>query len=370
MSLRPFWLERYFARYEFQTPFLLGSSDCEAMRLDELLQLATAEDLKAWQSLRLGYTESAGLPELREFIAKEYAGVDEHQVMTAAPEEVIYLIMRTLLKPGDRVVTTYPGYQSLYEIAAGAGCEMLRWMPRETANGWKFETRELESLLKGGAKAVVLNFPHNPTGARSTAAEWAEIVRMVEDCGAWLISDEMYRGLEEAGDELAPAVNLTERAISIAGLSKAYGLAGLRCGWMVCRDGEVINAAKAYKDYTTICSSAPSERLALIAIKNAETLRERCRKILRNNRTRLTEFAGRHEKHLAMRWPDAGPVCFPRWLRGSASNFCERAAAEAGVMLLPSTVYEAGDAHVRIGFGRLSFNDALGRLEEYLSTIE
>lgn len=370
MSLRPFLLERYFARYEFQTPLLLASSDCEAMRMDELLSLATREDLAAWETLKLGYTESAGLPELREWIAREYEGVTRDQVVTAAPEEVIYLIMRTLLQSGDRVVVTFPGYQSLYEIAAGMGCEVLRWMPRETPSGWRFEVDELERLMDGGVRAVVLNFPHNPTGAQPGIEEWSEMVRLVEGSGAWLISDEMYRGLELPGTGLAPAVNRMEKAIGIAGLSKAYGLAGLRCGWMVCRDAGVMEAVQAYKDYTTICSSGPSERLALIAMKQAPVLRERCRKILDGNRPLLQGFVDRNERWFAMRWPEAGPVCFPRWLGGSASALCERVAAEAGVMLLPASVYEAGDEHLRMGFGRLRFGEALGRLEEYLSAVE
>jgi aspartate/methionine/tyrosine aminotransferase len=228
----------------------------------------------------------------------------------------------------------------------------------------------LERLLAGGVKAVVLNFPHNPTGAQPDPAEWEQIVRLVERSGAWLISDEMYRGLEKPGTGLSSSIDLMEKTIAIAGLSKAYGLAGLRCGWLVCRDHGVVEAAQAYKDYTTICSSAPSEWLALIAMKQAGRLRERCRGILERNRPLLEGFAQRNQRHIAMLWPDAGPVCFSRLVHGGAGAFCERLAAEAGVMLLPSSVYEAGDAHVRLGFGRLSFGDAIGRLEEYLSAIE
>jgi len=364
---RPFLLERYFARFEFSTRFLLASSDCEALTLAELLALADDRDRAAWDGLKLGYTESPGLLELRERIAAGYPGLTADDVVTAVPEEAIYILGRALLRSGDRVIVTFPGYQSLYEIAGSVGAHVERWTPEESADGWSFDPGRLEALAKDGAKAIVVNFPHNPTGALPSPAEWARVVATAERTGALLVSDEMYRGLEYDDERrLAPAAAASERGVSIAGLSKAYGLPGLRVGWLATRDRTLLEAVQAYKDYTTICASAPSERLAVVALKNAPRLVARCRGIVATNRPLLEAFLSRQAQRLAWRPPLAGPIAFARFHPGDATAFCEQLALAAGVMLLPSSVFEWGDAHVRFGFGRTSFPEALQALDHHL----
>jgi len=365
---RPFLLERYFARFEFNTRYLLASSDCEALSLTEVLELGDERDRAAWDGLKLGYTESPGLLELRERIAIGYAGLSADDVITAAPEEAIYILGRAVLRPGDRVIVTFPGYQSLYEIASSLGAQVERWTPEETAGGWWFDPGRLAELAKAGARAIVVNFPHNPTGALPSPAEWAAVVATAERAGALLVSDEMYRGLEYVADaRLSPAAEATERGVSIAGLSKAYGLPGLRVGWLATRERALREAVQAYKDYTTICGSAPSERLALVALKNADRLVARCRGIIAANRPLLEAFLSQHEERFAWRPPRAGPIAFARFQPGDASGFCERLALTAGVMLLPSSAFEWGDGHVRFGFGRKSLPEALDALERYLT---
>jgi aspartate/methionine/tyrosine aminotransferase len=361
---RPFLLERYFARFEFEARHLLASSDCEALGLGELLELGDDSDREAWSGLRLSYTESPGLLELRQRIAAGYPGLSADDVVTSAPEEALYLLGRSLFRAGDRVVVTYPGYQSLYEIAASAGAEVVRWTPEETAKGWWFDPGRLADLAKDGARAIVVNFPHNPTGALPTAEEWAAVVATAERAGATLVSDEMYRGLEyEPANSLTPGAVASERGVSVSGLSKAYGLPGLRVGWLATRDRALLEAVQAYKDYTTICASAPSERLAVVALKNAPRLVARCRAIVATNRPLLEAFVARQSERFAWRAPLAGPIAFARFHQGEALAFCERLATSAGVMLLPSSVFEWGDSHVRFGFGRRSFPEALAALE-------
>jgi len=366
---RPFLLERYFARFEFTTRHLLASSDCEALALGELLELGDDADREAWNGLRLGYTESPGLLELRERIAARYPGLSAEDVVTAAPEEAIYILGRSLFRAGDRIVVTYPGYQSLYEIAASAGAELARWTPEETAKGWWFDPGRLAELAKDGARAIVVNFPHNPTGALPTAEEWAAVVATAERAGAILVSDEMYGGLEyEPNGALTPGAVASGRGVSVSGLSKGYGLPGLRVGWLATRDRALMEAVRAYKDYTTICSSAPSERLAVVALKNQARLLARSRGIVAANRPLLEAFVTRQPERFGWRAPLAGPIAFARFHPGGALAFCERLAKEGGVMLLPSSVFEWGDSHIRFGFGRRSFPAALMALEGYLST--
>lgn len=364
---RPFQLERYFARFEFTTRHLLASSDCEALSLAQLLELADVRDRAAWDGLKLGYTESSGLLELRERIASGYSGLSAAEVVTAAPEEAIYLLGRAVLRPGDRVIVTFPGYQSLYEIANAVGARVERWTAEERGDGWWFDPGRLAELAKAGARAIVVNFPHNPTGALPSAAEWAEIVATAERTGALLVSDEMYRGLEyDPERRLTPAAVAAGRGVSIAGLSKAYGLPGLRVGWLATRDKAVREAVQAYKDYTTICASAPSERLAVVALKNRDRLVGRCREIVAANRPLLEALVSRQAERFSWRPPLAGPVAFARFRPGDATAFCEQLAQSADVMLLPSSVFEWGDSHVRFGFGRTSFPEALTALERHL----
>lgn len=366
MPIPPFALERYFARYEFSTPYLLSSSDCEALTLAELLSFATPADRLAWDTLPLGYTESAGHPDLRSAIAREYPGLSPNDILTAVPEEAIYLAMRTLLSPGDHVIVTFPGYQSLYEIARSLGCHLHFWHAREDNGHWRFPLADLESLLAHNPALVVVNFPHNPTGATLSPAEWQTLIDLVSRSGARLLSDEMYRGLEADHSPLPPAATLLPNALSLAGLSKAYGLAGLRLGWLATRDAEAIARLQAYKDYTTICSPAPVERLALIALHNAEKLRLRAQLILEHNRPLLADFLSRYSHKISGALPAAGPVCFLRYHGPSASAFAEHAASAHGLMLLPSTVYDYGDSHLRLGLGRRTFPAALARLSAAL----
>jgi len=156
--------------------------------------------------------------------------------------------MTSLLKAGDHVVSTFPGYQSLYEIARAIGCEVSLWMPDEEA-GWRFRIEELERLLLPTTRLVVANFPHNPTGALPTSSEFETIIDVVRGVEATLLSDEMYRGLEfDAARTLPAACDLYERALSLSGLSKAYGLAGLRIGWLAGRDADVLGRIAEAKD--------------------------------------------------------------------------------------------------------------------------
>jgi len=361
---RPFRIERYFARHEFTARHLLSSSDCEALSLRELMALADESERSAFEELRLGYTESPGHPELRARIAALYPGLAADDVLVAMPEEAIYLLGRTQLGPGDRMIVTFPAYQSLYEIASASGAEVVQWTPDESERGWWFDPERLAALAKGGAKVIAVNFPHNPTGALPTPAEWHAIVAVAERAGALLVSDEMYRGLESDASERLPSGAVSyARGVTIGGLSKGYGLPGLRVGWLATREREVLAVAQAYKDYTTICGSAPSEQLAIIALRNAEKLLARCRGIVTANRPRLEEFMVRHADRFAWRPArTAGPIAFVRFNPGDATAFCDRLAESHGVMLLPSTIFEWGDSHVRFGFGRTSLPEALGAL--------
>lgn len=365
--LRPFFLERFFARHEFSAPYLLSSSDCDGWGQAELLALADPEARRLWDGLTLGYTESRGLPVLRREVASLYKGVDPEQVFLAAPQELVSLAMNALLKPGDHVVCTHPGYQSLYEVALSLGCSVDRWQPDPEA-GWRFDLDGLARLLRPETRLVVVNFPHNPTGALPPAADFRRLAALLEERGIRLFSDEMYRFMElDPADRLPSACELSDKALSLGGMSKAFGLAGLRIGWLVAKDPAVYGRVAELRDYSTICSAAPSEVLALVGLRAKDAILARHRERIARNLALLDAFFARRPE--VFRWvrPKAGSVAFPAFLgKEPVTDFCERLVREAGVVLLPSSVFEYGPPHVRFGFGRENMPDALARLDAFL----
>jgi len=390
-SPRPFLLERYFALHEFSARYLLSASDCQGLAMVELVANADADLRRRWETLRLGYTESQGLPELRQEIAELYRGVTSGEILVAAPEEAVFLFMNALLAPGDHVICTFPGYQSLFELAHSIGCEVTFWEAAEE-DRWRFPVEQLEGYLRPHTKLVICNFPHNPTGALPTKEDFAKILAAAESKGAWVLSDEMYRLLEPAdGTRLPASVDLYERAVSLSGMSKVFGLAGLRIGWVATHSRSLLERMSLLKDYTTICSSAPSELLALMALRSREKILRTHRDLVRRNTQSAHEFFLRRSEHFSWVPPEGGTVCFPRILRresgreeeefaaedlgtakpqppeaAGAEAFCARILRHTGVLLLPSTVYDYGDDHFRLGLGREDFAEGLEVLDTYL----
>lgn len=367
MHIPPFALEAYFARYEFSARFLLSSSDCETMTVRELLQLAGADERKLLDG-RLGYTESQGNPALREAIAHRYVGISADEVIVlTAPEEGIYVTMRTLLEPGDHAVVLTPAYDSLLNLAEHVSGNVSRWEIRPEAGRWGLDLDELERLVTPRTRLIVVNFPHNPTGFLPTPDQFEAIAGIARRAGAWLFCDEMYRGLERVPAERLPsAVEQYERAIILSGLSKVHGLPGLRSGWLVCRDEPTRRALVNWKFYTTICPPAPSEWLALVALEAQEALVVRNRAIIDRNLDVAEGFFARQRALFDWRPPRAGSVALVGLAVPSATDYCERLVDETGVMLLPSSCLGYGDGHVRFGFGRANFPEALAHYERHL----
>ena len=371
--MQPFRLERFFARHEFSVPHLLCSSDCESLTIRELITLEPS-GLDELLETSLGYTEASGAPELRAEISRLYAGITADDVLVhAGAEEAIYGFARAVLKPGDRVVVQSPCYQSLAEVARDRGCEVVPWPMQFDGSDWSLSLESLLPLLERPVRAIVVNTPHNPTGWQMPASMQSELVELAEAHGILLFSDEVYRGLERDVDDHLPAMcDLSGHAVSLGVMSKSYGLAGLRIGWVATRNGGLLEAMAAHKDYTSICSSAPSERLAQLALRHGEKLIDRNRSLIARNLTHFAGFLQRRPGLLTGAIPVAGPIAFPRidaTRIGAASvrEWCERLAAESGVLLLPGELFSPEwKDHVRIGFGRQGFPEAMDRLERSL----
>jgi aspartate/methionine/tyrosine aminotransferase len=372
VRIADFALERYFARWEFAVKHVLCASDVEGWPMAELLELADDETRSMWDGLRLGYTESTGHPLLRREIASLYASIEADDVLVfAGAEEAIYCLLTTSLEPDDHVIVTWPGYQSLYELARAAGAHVSLHALRED-DGWSLDVDRLIRSFRPETHIVVVNAPHNPTGMLPTEEEWRRLAAACAEAGIRLVADEVYRFLEHDGAPTLPAgADLDERAISIGVMSKSFAMAGLRIGWLATRDRNVLDRCARLKDYTTICSSAPSEVLALIGLRARERVLARSREIVGANLPILDDFFARHDGALSWVRPRGGSTAFPRLVPdgptgSSADRFAARLVEATGVLLLPSSTFGFGDSHVRIGLGRTDLPEALNAVEGFL----
>lgn len=370
-TLPPFKLERYFAQYEFSAPYLLSASDCESLTMRELLDLADADSLMQWEKLALSYTEGQGLTALREEVSAMTPGLTPDDVLILAPEEGIFIAMLTLLEPGDHIVGVWPAYQSLYDVAHWRGCEFTPWRARSNAGEWEFDLDDLQHCITSCTKLLIINFPHNPTGCLLSRDRLDQIILFADQHKLAIFSDEMYRGLEYDHAERLPAVcELYDQGISLSGFSKAYALPGLRIGWLATRNREWMKRWQIAKDYTTICSSAPSEVLALMAIRARQHIIERNRAIITENLSAARLFFSEFASRFTWLPPHAGTVAFPLWRgEGSIEQFCQQVLATQRVMIVPGSLFDMKGNYFRIGLGRRNFVEALGKVRSFVNTL-
>jgi len=367
LNLRPFALERFFARHEFDVRYLLCSSDPEPLTISEVLALESGSEHEL-SKLRLGYVDSRGGLRLREAIAGLYEHRNPEMVLAhGGSQEPIFILMQALINAGDHVIVQFPAYQSQYSVAQSLGAEVSRWdsdLAREGAP----DPLELERLVRPETRLIIVTTPNNPTGFPFSRSLIDEVVRIARRSGAYLLGDEVYRGSEREAPGIPAVCDLYERGISLGGMSKVYGLAGLRVGWISTQDRTLYDAMATVKDYLTICNSAPSEFLAALAVRHQRTLVDRVRAIAVANLNLLDEFfSGRSDLFQWVR-PRAGTTAFPAYLAGSSSGFCSRLLETAGVLLLPSEVFDAGDQRFRIGYGRTNLPEALSALAEFVTS--
>jgi len=366
VRIADFTLERYFARWEFAVRHVLCASDVEPYSLSELLELADDDARQRWEHLSLGYTESLGLPALREEIARLYDTASADDVLTfAGAEEGVFLTMHALLGAGDHAVVVWPAYQSLYEVAKsiGASVTMVPLSPRD----WSLDVDAIAASMQPNTKVIVINFPHSPTGAQVGADQLARVVAIAELHGAHLFSDEVYRLLEHSAPRLPAAADCSERAISLGVMSKSFALAGLRIGWITTRDASLRKRVASLKDYTTICSSAPSEVLSLIALRAQDRVIARARGIIDKNLSLLDKFFSRGGGRFRWVRPRAGSVCFPEYLGGNVDEFSARLVEREGVLLLPASQFGYSGNHFRLGYGRQDMGVALEKMDAFVA---
>ncbi len=276
------------------------------------------------------------------------------------------------------MISTYPGYQSLYQNPETLNCDVSYWTGKfDATNGWGFSMSEFKSMIKPETKLVVVNFPHNPTGFMPSNDEWDEIVGICRSRGIFLFSDEMYRCTNHDGSQSPQsACAVYEDAITLCGMSKIFAMPGLRLGWVCTKNADVMTMMQRYKDYVTICAPGPCEVLSIIGLRNREELLERTMEIVRQNIKIFKEVVSEYPEVLQWQEPRSCTISFFRlkgWgLKlgsGGATGFCDVMVKESGVMMVPSSVYNyQPDEYVRVGFGRKNFVRVMEEFRRFLDS--
>lgn len=349
MKLEPFALERLQSTWENRVAWNLAESGVHPLRLEEL---AIAEDdRRALMNQELGYTQTNGTPELRSAIAALYPGArPDHVVVTNGGSEANCVALWHLVEPGDEVVLMSPNYMQIAGIARSLGAVTRGWPLQADESRWRPDLDALDSLVTSATKMIVLCNPNNPTGGRCTAAELDEICRIAGRAGAWILSDEIYRGAERDGVETPSVWGRYDRALVTSGLSKAYGLPGLRIGWAV-GPPATIEALWGVRDYTSIAPGALSDRLARVALSRRAEILARTRGIIKANYPVVRKWIEERAPRLTHVAPEAGAIAFVRYRHAiNSTALVERLRTERSVLLVPGDHFEM-DGYLRIGFG-------------------
>ena len=372
MKLEQFAMERMQSTYENLVEYNLSESGVRPLTPRELI--ADSSGLDGLLDQPLAYTQSNGTIELRQAIAKIYPGTGiEHIEVTNGGSEANFITILNLIEPGDEVVMLVPNYMQTWGLSRAFGGTIREWRLVEdhAAGRWRADVDELERLVSPKTRMIVICNPNNPTGARLTAADLDAIARVADKHGAWILSDEVYRGAEIDGIETASMWGRSPKAIITSGLSKAYGLPGLRIGWIVAPPS-LIASFWSYHDYVTIAPGALSDRLARVALQpeRRAQLFERTRGILRRNLPLIEAWladAG------GFRWikPEAGAIVYVRYDHPISSlTLVNRLREEKSVLIVPGAHFGM-DGYLRLGFGEPpEYNRAgLDRLRELLVSL-
>jgi aspartate/methionine/tyrosine aminotransferase len=310
--------------------------------------------------------------ELRSLLAATYraTGPDEVLVTTGAIE-ANFLLFNVLLDAGDHVVVVHPAYQQLESVPRAIGCEISRWRPREEG-GFRFDVDDLAALVTPRTRLIVVNTPHNPTGAALTAEELRRVYALANAAGATLMVDEAYRWLDVPGQAPlpGPARDLGERAISVGTFSKPFGLPGLRIGWMAA-PADLVARCWAMRDYVSLSPGKLNDALAVLALRHRDRLVERTRGIVARNLATAEAWFAEHRDLAEWTPPRGGLLALMRYRADVPSlELANRLAEEYGVMLAPGSAF-GYEGYLRIGIGQEPgvFAEGLARTARCLAEV-
>lgn len=357
LKIEPFALERWMTTHELHVEYDIAESGIFPLTISDLLSMEPPHEreqaLDHLLELRLGYSEASGSSKLRSLLAATYARCDPEDILvTTGAIEANFLLFNALLNPGDHVVAPYPAYQQLYSVPRALGCDVSLWHIRPET-GFRYDVDDLERLVTPQTRLIVINSPHNPTGAMLSAQDAVRVYHLAEAVGAMVLSDEAYRWLTiPGGENLAPPMyDLGPAGISVGTLSKPFGLPGLRLGWMAA-PAEIAARCWALRDYVSLSPGKLNDTLAILAVKHRDKIIERNQAIITVNLSTAGAWFARHADILSWLPPRGGLLALLHYdLEFPSLDLANRLAEEYSVMLAPGSAFGL-EHYLRIGIGQ------------------
>ena len=367
MRLKPFLLDAWLDTYEHGIEFDLAASSGPTWTANEVLDLGGEESRRRYLNHKVGYSRPAGADSLREAIAEmQGVSVDHVQVVTGASEALVVL-MWLAAEPGANVIVPLPGFTTFSALPESLGLEVRYYRVRRE-NSFRIDVDEIKHLADSKTKLILVNSPHNPTGATISDSEMEALHEFTSRHGIQLISDEVYHPIYH-GRETKSAARLPHATV-ISDLSKAFPLAGTRTGWMIERDARRLKQYWTARSYFSVCNSTPGEILAEIAVRNHSAVLGKTQETASRNLHQLDRFMASHRDVFGWIRPQGGMTAFPWFLNGEDTRpFCQ-AATERGILLAPGDCFDV-PSHFRLGFAASAdnFGRALGRMEEFVRCV-
>jgi aspartate/methionine/tyrosine aminotransferase len=356
VRIEPFQLERWMTKYEVNVAWDIAESGIFPMSCRELLELLPSKEreteLDRLLDLRLGYSEACGSEELRGMLAATYENTSPDEILvTTGAIEGNFLLFNELLSAGDRVVIVNPAYQQLHSVAKAIGCDVALWTVRDDG-GFRFDLDDLRALATPGTRMIVINTPHNPTGAMLSEQELREIYALAEELDAWVLSDEAYRWLDlPDSPPLAPPMrNLGPRAISTGTFSKPFALPGLRIGWIAAPE-DVIRRCWGLRDYVSLSPGKLNDALAVLAFRHRDQIVQRTRRIVAENLPFAAGWFAENADLVSWTPPRGGILALMKYQLDLPSlELANRLAEDYSVMLAPGSAF-GYEGYLRIGVG-------------------
>lgn len=352
MKTAIFKVEEWMNEYEKYSLFDLGNTTVQNLSLDELFEIANENKqnyLNNICSQKLGYGYIKGYPKLKEGISKLYKTLSQDDIIpTIGAAGANHLVFYSLVEPTDRVISVIPTYQQLYSIPQSFGAD-VQYLHLTQENKFLPDINELKELVTSNTKLICLNNPNNPTGSLIPEKKLLEIIEIAKSVNAYILSDEVYRGLNQT-DEYTPSVaDLYEKGISVCSMSKVFSLAGLRLGWIASKNKDVIESCIHHREYNMISCSIIDECIAALALQNADKIIKRNQKIIRECLSILDDWV-QTQKHFSYIKPQAGTTALIYYdFDMTSKELCDKLAKEKGVFLTPGFCFETEHCF-RVGY--------------------
>ncbi len=374
MKIKPFGVEEWMNKYEVGARYNIAETCVDSMSLDQLFQLCGEDEeafLKRLTARRLTYGDIEGAPEFKKGICSLFKTVNPEEVVTChgaagANHHVFY----SLIEPGDRVISVMPTYQQLYSIPESFGAEVIT-LDLTVDNGYLPDMEQLRKLATPDTKMICINNPNNPTGALMSKEQLEEIVEIARSVGAYVMCDEVYRHLSQEDGWCESIVDLYEKGISTGSMSKVFSLAGLRLGWIVTHDKNLIKSILSHRDYNLVSCGIFDEEIGAVALRNADKLLDRSRRIVRDSLKTLDAWV-QNEPRVYYTKPKAGTTALVFYKADIDSvTFCERMYRETGAFVTPGACFEQEHC-MRIGYcyDRDILQQGLDAITEFLDILE